>query len=48
MKRWRSREAALVRFGGNHGEEFELRKGDVAILPAGTGHQCLSASRILW
>lgn len=38
------RGRALVRFGGDHGEEFEIRKGDVAILPAGTGHQCLSAS----
>lgn len=42
-----ARGHALVRFGGNHGEDFELRKGDVAILPAGTGHQCLSASRDL-
>lgn len=39
-----ARGRALVRFGGNHGEDFEIRKGDVAILPAGTGHQCLSAS----
>ena len=39
-----ARGRALVRFGGDHGEEFEIRKGDVAILPAGTGHQCLSAS----
>jgi uncharacterized protein YjlB len=39
-----ARGRALVRFGGNHGEEFEMRKGDVAVLPAGTGHQCLSAS----
>lgn len=38
------RGRALVRFGGDHGEEFEIRKGDVAVLPAGTGHQCLSAS----
>lgn len=39
-----ARGRALVRFGGDHGEEFEIRKGDVAVLPAGTGHQCLSAS----
>lgn len=39
-----ARGHGLVRFGGSHGEDFELRKGDVAILPAGTGHQCLSAS----
>ncbi|HEX7790464.1 MAG TPA: cupin domain-containing protein [Afipia sp.] len=39
-----ARGRALVRFGGDRGEDFEIRKGDVAILPAGTGHQCLSAS----
>jgi uncharacterized protein YjlB len=39
-----ARGRALVRFGGDHGEDFEIRKGDVAILPAGTGHQCLTAS----
>ncbi len=39
-----ARGRALVRFGGDHGEELEIRKGDVAILPAGTGHQRLSAS----
>jgi len=39
-----ARGRALVQFGGDHGEEFEIRRGDVAILPAGTGHQCLSAS----
>jgi uncharacterized protein YjlB len=39
-----ARGHARVRFGGDNGKELDLSPGDVAILPAGTGHQRLSAS----
>ncbi len=40
-----ARGHAKVRFGGERGEVLEISAGDVAILPAGTGHQCLASSR---
>ena len=39
-----ARGNAVVRFGGDSGTDVAIAAGDVAILPAGTGHQCLSAS----
>jgi uncharacterized protein YjlB len=39
-----ARGAGKVRFGGRRGRTFTLNAGDVAILPAGTGHHCLWAS----
>jgi uncharacterized protein YjlB len=39
-----ARGRGKVQFGGPHGRTLTLKAGDVAILPAGTGHQCLSAS----
>ena len=38
---------AKVRFGGDHGKVYDLSAGDVVVLPAGTGHQSLSASKDL-
>src|SRR5882757_2644257 len=39
-----ARGRAKVRFGGAEGREVDLIAGDVTVLPAGTGHQCLWAS----
>jgi uncharacterized protein YjlB len=38
-----ARGKGRVRFGGRKGRIFMLKAGDVATLPAGTGHQCLAA-----
>jgi uncharacterized protein YjlB len=39
-----ARGHARVRFGGDAGREIDVTAGDVAILPAGTGHQLMSSS----
>jgi uncharacterized protein YjlB len=42
------RGTAEVQFGGVNGSILGLEEGDVAILPAGTGHRRLKASADLW
>lgn len=39
--------AVRVQLGGPDGPELSLAAGDVVVLPAGTGHQCLDASQDL-
>jgi uncharacterized protein YjlB len=39
-----ARGHARVRFGGDSGAEIDIAAGDVAVLPAGTGHQRIAAS----
>jgi uncharacterized protein YjlB len=39
-----ARGSARVRFGGDQGVTVDLRSGDVAVLPAGTGHQKIWAT----
>jgi PAS domain S-box-containing protein len=40
-----ARGSATVRLGGNKGRVLKLKAGDAVVIPAGTGHQCLSASK---
>jgi uncharacterized protein YjlB len=42
-----ARGRARVRFGGAKGKLVELKAGDIVILPAGTGHQAIKASKDL-
>jgi uncharacterized protein YjlB len=42
-----ARGRATVRFGGEKGRTIEIAPGDVVILPAGTGHQCLEQTPTL-
>ncbi len=42
-----ARGSARVQFGGNKGRTLALKAGDVVILPAGTGHRRIAASKDL-
>jgi uncharacterized protein YjlB len=40
-----ARGSAVVQFGGKQGRRITLKRGDVLVLPAETGHECPSASQ---
>jgi uncharacterized protein YjlB len=39
-----ARGSATLRIGGNHGVTVKVRAGDVVLVPAGVGHECLKAN----
>jgi uncharacterized protein YjlB len=39
-----ARGSATLQLGGNKGKTIDVSGGDVVVIPAGVGHECLKAS----